>query len=275
VDANTLKKDRKFPHLYNIIGWRRWLKKNRIGEIHFYQPDKSFFPLLTALRLLPLDITVHLTGYTERTILRMLSWLAPRWVQFRCAGKFLAEQLKQAGIPTNRITVDIPVPEIASVSQVAHDAIRRQIQSDCNTDSDSILLLALAEPDNVQGLYTICWATAILYHLSQNVRLVIAGPCTGTDERRFESWQQMWKVKNVIYFDKGRDDWDGLVAASDIVLVGNKNLKEVIRLVHVYAAGKIIVAHSGDGNEFLTGTGQARIVSSSDARSFARAILSV
>ncbi|OQA02057.1 MAG: hypothetical protein BWY71_00163 [Planctomycetes bacterium ADurb.Bin412] len=274
-DAGRGRKPEGYPHICNIMGWRRWLKRNCIREVHLYQPDPELFPLLAAVSLLPISVTIHITGSLEIHRLRSIKWLAPRMARFSCAGNFLVEALKRIGIPPHRITLDWPIPAIQTISDAARSDLRRQITAVGGSDSDPFLVLALPVPGNTHALRTVCWACAVLYHLGKNIKLIAAGPCGQREEERLESWQRMWKVHQMIIPDRQQHDWDSLVAACDAVLASGQNLREVIRLLHVQAAGQKMVTQSGDGSEFLQESARTKIVAEPGARPLAAALLSM
>ncbi len=274
LDAGMVGKTGQYPHLYNLIGWRRWLKSHRISEVHLYQPDQKLFPLLAAAAALPLAVTIHITGRMEAGMLRSVKWLAPRSARFCCAGHFLARSLKDSGISDDRIALDLPIPTIEPISDANRSDLRSQIKYNSGTDSVPFLILALARPGNTHALRTVCWACAVLYHLQKNIKLVVAGPCRKTDWDRIEAWQHMWNVNNMILLDQ-QHTWDQWVAACDAVLVGGENLREVIRLLHVQAAGRNLVVQSGDTDEFMAKSDCGRIVTEPGARPLAVALLSV
>jgi len=274
-DAGRGRKQDGYPHIHNFMGWRSWLKRNSIREVHLYQPEPELFPLLAAVSLLPISVTIHITGSLEIPRLQAIKWLAPRTARFSCAGHFLVPALEKIGIPPRRITLDLPIPAIQPISDSARSDLRSAITDPRGTDSDPFLVLALPVPGNTHALRTVCWACAVLYHLGKNIKLVVAGPCGKGEEERLESWQRMWKVHQMIIPDRQRHDWDSLVAACDAVLAGGKNLREVIRLLHVRAAGQKMVAQSGQGNEFLQETACIKMVAEPGARPLAAALLSM
>ncbi len=274
-EAGRDRRPEGYPHIYNIIGWRRWLKRNCIREVHLYQPDPELFPLLAAVSLRPISVTIHITGYMETRTLQYITWLTPRSARFSCAGHFLVETLKRIGIPPHRITLDLPIPAIEPKSDSTRGDLRRQITDAGGSDSDPFLVLALPVPGNTHALRSVCWACAVLYHLGKNIKLVAAGPCGQREEERLESWQRMWKVHQMIIPDRQRHDWDSLVAACDAVLASGQNLREVIRLLHVRAAGQKMVAQAGDGSEFLRESACIKIVAEPGARPLAAALLSM
>lgn len=274
-DAGAGRKGDGYPHLFNIVGWRGWLKRHGIREVHLYQPDPELFPLLAAVSLLPISVTIHITGSLEIHRLRAIKRLAPRTARFSCAGHFLVAALEKIGIPAGRMTLDLPTPAIQPVSDSARGDLRRQITDAGGIDSEPFLVLALAVPGNTHALRTACWACAVLYYLGKNIRLVAAGPCGRREEERLESWQRMWKVPQMIIPDRQRHDWDSLAAACDAVLASGQNLREVIRLLHVRAAGQKMVAQSGDTNEFLRESARTKMVAEPGARPLAAALLSM
>jgi len=256
------------PYRYDLIGQRRWLRRQNIDRIHCYQPITDAYATLAAAVMLDIETTIHLTGHIEDKARRTLKLLGRKSVSFSCAGNFIAGQLRQLGIDTNRISVNVPEVKITTAKggKSRSRKLRRQI-------SGGAILLALPAANEWKLLKNVFWAAAILKHFFDDLTVVVTGPCRPSDRRHIFHRQKMWDCQGMIYIDDNPTNWDELVGVCDVVVSSHTHLGDVIRLLHARAAGARIVAGTGQCDEFLADYEHGHIVTPAQPRQLAAAIL--
>jgi len=258
------------PHYLDILGWRRWLKTQPIEKLFCYQPSCRTRALLAAAAFANLEIHLQLTGYLNPSTLRVIKLFAGKVENFNCAGRFIAQQLCRANIPSHRITVSLPEVIPIKSNPRRYAQLRRRFQ----IDPHAPLLLALAPPHDCAALKPVVHAAAILKHVLAHLTLLIAGPCSVAQQDCLNYWQDTMDAPNMIHLVNESADWDDLTRISDVVIAGSERLTDVIRLLHTRAAQKPLVAVRGDGNEFLANYPPARLLKSPVIRPLAAALLS-
>jgi hypothetical protein len=260
-----------WPYRYDLIGQRRWLRRQNIDRIHCYQPITAAYATLAAAVMLDIQTTIHLTGNIEDKARRALKLLARKSVSFSCAGNFIAGQLRQLGIDTNRISVNVPEVKITTAKdgKTRLRKLRRQI------GGSGAILLALPAANEWKLLKNVFWAAAILKHFFDDLTVVVTGPCRPADRRHIFHRQKMWDCQGMIYIDidDNAANWDELLGVCDVVVSGHTHLVDVIRLLHARAAGARIIAATGQCNEFLADYEHGHIVTPASPRQLAGTIL--
>jgi len=259
----------RVPHGHDVAGWRRWLKEQGIGRVHGYQPDKKARGILGGAAWLGLDIEITLTGEPSDSSLEMLRLLGRRVRCFNCVGTFVEGRLCGAGIEADKLHVAVPEVEPRQVSSAERQKWRDRLKG----GSSPALVLALARPDNPQGLRMLAWSGALLQYMIGPTKVVVAGSGTREDWRCLRQWERMWQREHLFCGVGEAVDWDVLAAACDVVAVGDKQLREVIRLLHARAAGCSIMAGRGVAEEFLVGYDRAHLVSPGKPREWAGCLL--
>ncbi len=257
------------PYRYDLIGQRRWLRRQNIDRIHCYQPITAAYATLAAAVMLDIETTIHLTGHIEDRACRALKLLGRKSVSFSCAGNFIAGQLRQLGIDTNRISVNVPKIKITTArgGKPRLCKLRRQISS------GGAILLALPAANEWKLLKNVFWAAAILKHFFDDLTVIVSGLCRPFDRRHIFHRQKMWDCEGMIYIDDNATNWDELVGVCDVVVSSHTHLGDVIRLLHARAAGARIVAGTGQCNEFLADYEHGHIVAPAQPQQLAAAIL--
>jgi hypothetical protein len=262
---------REHPHCNNVIGWRRWLIHQRIETIYCYQPANNFYGLLAAATALNITIIIYLTGHISQQLRSTLKLFNNKISKFLCAGNFIAGQLRQTGIDAEKISVDVPRVDTASVQTLSES---RRLELRRRTGSGPVLL-ALPRPGNRESLKPVVWATSMLKHIYSDLKLVLSGICHPSDRDYLRQLENVWDSRGLIYLDEEATDWMELAGSCNAIMAGGAPLNEVIRLLYARAAGISIIAGTGQANEYLRDYERGQIVTPAKPRHMAKATLSL
>jgi hypothetical protein len=257
------------PYCHDVLGWRRWLKEQRIDQLLCYNPSVHTRTLLAAAALSDIAIHLQLTSHLDGNLLSELKLCASKVKTFNCAGRFIAQQLCRANIPSGLVTVNLPAVTPTKPDAQHLEQLRRRIK----TGPGVPVLLALAPPRNLLALKPVIWSAAVVRHVLGNLRLIIAGPCSDTDCARLDNMQQTLDAQGMIHLENDSTDWDDLVNISNVVISGTPQLYDVIRLLHVRAVHHPVIAVRGDNNEFLDNYAPAKLLRNSNIRPMASALM--
>jgi len=269
LDQNS--NDPKRPHYNDGIGWRRWLTRRRIETIYCYQPVGNSYALLAAAAALDITIIIYLTGHISQRLQNALKLFNNRINTFLCAGDFIAGQLRQIGIGTEKISVDVPRVDTTSI-QALNEAHRLELRR--RTGSGPVLL-ALPRPGDWQSLKPAVWAVSMLKHIYSDLKLVVSGTCRPSEYDQLRQWEKAWDSRGLICFDEDATDWVELAGSCDVVVAGGAPLNDVIRLLYARATGTPIVVGIGQANEYLRDYERGQIVTPAKPRHLAGAILNL
>jgi hypothetical protein len=269
LDSNI--NDHGRPHCNNVIGWRNWLTHQRIEMMYCYQPASNFYALLTAAAALDIAIIIYLTGHISQQFRNTLKLFNNKISKFLCAGDFIAGQLRQIGIGADRISIDVPRVEVSSVQTIGgtpRPELRRRTGS-------GPVLLGLPRPGDWESLKPVIWAASMLKHIYFDLKLVLSGTCRPSERDYLRQLENIWDSQGLIYLDEDATGWVELAGSCNVIMAGGTPLNEVIRLLYARAAGTLIVAGTGQANEYLCDYKRGQIVTPAKPRHLAGAILSL
>jgi len=253
------------PYYHNYPGWRRWLKNHRVTHLYLYTSLSRSHIILTAAASLPVTTIFLLTGPAHVRSLSKPIAITRYLDTISCPSHSLARLLRQTNIPSRKIIVEIPsvkTPLFANKPSVPLSARQGPV------------ILALPQPSEKSALRLATWTAALLHHVNPRLTLLISGSAAFTDRVRLRDWQFNWDSPNMIHLAPTDTHWPDLLPACDLVLAAATQPTDVIRLLYARAAHTPIVAPQGPYDEFLREYEAATLVTPSEPRRFAAAILS-
>jgi len=258
-----------FPHLHDVLGWRRWLQQKDIQEVRCYLPGRKSWALLSAAILRSIPISLYVTQRLEPGDLNYLKLWKKRTHRFYCAATSIRRQLLDHDVPAEMITEDAPEISFSPTSDVdlAHDKNQLQIHD------QELIFLAMVSPQDHKSLRDIVWTAAIVEHACPGIRLILAGTTSDKDRMRVTDWETMFKTESMVMVYSTSQAWDMALQICDVVLAGDSAGKEMLRLLYAQAAQKPILAAGTCHNEFLEGYEKAVLVDPPTPRQFAATIL--
>jgi hypothetical protein len=258
-----------YPHPHNVFGWCRWLQQNDIQAVRCYLPGRKSWALLSAAVLGSIPISLYVTQWLERGDLGYLKLWKKRTHRFFCPANSIRRQLQAHGVPTDAIWVEAPKIQFSPAREVELADSKKQLQIQDN----NFTILSLVPPHKPKALKDIVWTAAIVEHACPGVRLILSGESSPHDRSRLRDWEKMFKTENMVIFNTSSRGWDRGLMICDVVLAGDTNGKEAIRLLYARAAEKPVIAAGTCHHAFLTGYEKAILVDPPTPRQFAATIL--
>ncbi len=247
-----------YPHINNPWAWGRWFERQGIDELVCFQPRMKCWALLWAAKRRGVKVRIQIVEPLDWITGLVLKYFAGERAEFYCSDEILAGCLEGRGVSSQHITVRRPGISVRAETVP-------NLRAELNVSDECPLLLLLNSPGNIRQAATATWATAMLYHLPVQARLIIAGKCSDAVRGQIKRYEQMYQAKDLFVVDDGRRSWAELVAGCDAVLADGVEY-DTIRLIAA-ASTDTPLAIASDSNEqirseypqaVLTGKSQAR-----------------
>jgi hypothetical protein len=260
------------PHNMNLIGWRRFSKKHRADDVHFYGFSAAVILHVASAALCKIPFHVHLTGYLNPARLKLIRRTASMIASISCPTQGVIRQMRSIGISSDKIRLETPALSPHAATDSTHIAAIRRGLLPAGANPQAPLLLAMEYPANPGLLKNVAWAAALIRHAQPGATLIVSGPCAAADRERYDHWQQTWKTPELIKIQPG-EAWDDLVGACDLMIASDPIPSDVIRLFHARQARLPFIAAEGPISEFCTPESPAKQVKSVRPRHLAAAVL--
>ncbi|MBN1763941.1 MAG: hypothetical protein JW860_01685 [Sedimentisphaerales bacterium] len=264
------------PHRNNVIGWRRWLRKEGISHIHIYQPDIRSWPVMMAVPAGEIKITVHLTGALNEPVTKTIKQFARCINSVSCPAHWIAAALNKSVFPIHRISVDPLQIDLESIDASCRQTIRERIGTGNSQTPDEVprvpLLLALPRPAQFHALKPILWAGAIVRHMMKNMKLVIAGDYSPTQRDSLLHWENIFDSPDMVYLDH-ETPWQALVQTCDVLLTGDRPPSDLLRLLYAHATETPTVIGARPHDPFPTEYQNTTHITNPKPRTLAHAVI--
>jgi len=220
--------DRNFPHIYNPLSWRRWLKEHHTNKLLCYDPSQKSLAVCVAAASLHIDITLCITEPPERKHLLSIKTAGRLAKTIDCPTKSIAKQLAKLRLPEKKIKITTWDIQNESFSEQQRLEIRKKIVPHCVNP----LILSLARDRHFDTLNKTVWTAAILKHALPKTKLLLAGPVDPARCRWLRQLEEKWNAPEMLIIDNQQTPWPKLAAACDIIIGVGTAPRDIIRILY-------------------------------------------
>ncbi len=167
-----------------------------------------------------------------------------------CLSEAIRERLRADGLPQDSLSVIRPAADFAAVRQ----ADRSRIRADLGLQAGARVLLTAGTPSQAAGQYVAVWATAILYQIWPDVRMILPGG--SREDRRARRLAEECYCPEIFRVAGDQYTPADLLAASDLLILPGTEDQPDGWLAWAMAAGVPIVATAVPGIRELIRDGQ-------------------